>query len=65
MILVHESQKWEKMVAHHILLSREEKTSVGGVVGLIGRRIALIHHKPLSPTLIPTIHVPIVVYLWA
>jgi hypothetical protein len=41
MILVHESQKWEKMVAHHILLSRGEKTSVGGVVGLIGRRICI------------------------
>jgi hypothetical protein len=34
-----------------------------GVVGLVRRRITLIHYMPLPPTLIPTSHVPIVILI--
>ncbi len=33
------------------------------VVGLIRRRTTLIHYMPLPPTLIPTNHVPIVIFI--
>jgi hypothetical protein len=40
-----------------------EKTSVGGVVGLTKKRTVPIHHRPRLPTLIPTSHVPIIMYM--
>jgi hypothetical protein len=40
-----------------------ERTNVGGVVGLTRKRIVPIFHKPQLPTLIPVIHVPIVMHM--
>jgi hypothetical protein len=40
-----------------------ERTNVGGVVGLIRRRIIPIHHKSQLATIIPTNHVPIVMHM--
>jgi len=39
---------------HHILLNKGHKTNVGGVVGFHWKKILLIHHMPLPPTLILT-----------
>lgn len=41
------------MVSHHILLNKGERTIVGDVVGLIGKRIFIILFQSLSPTLTP------------
>jgi hypothetical protein len=51
------------VVLHHILLNRGDKTIIEGVVGFIEKRTILIHRKPLLPTLIPTNHVPIVIFM--
>jgi hypothetical protein len=40
------------MCLHHIPLIKVEKISFGGVMGLIGKNIALIHLEPLPLTLI-------------
>jgi hypothetical protein len=43
--------------SHHILLNKGEGKNVGGVVGHLGKRIALIHIKSQPPILILTNHV--------
>jgi hypothetical protein len=40
-----------------------ERKNVGGVVGIIRKRIVPIHHKPQLATLIPASHVPIVMHM--
>jgi hypothetical protein len=51
------------VVPHPIMWKKGEKTSVGGVVDLIRRRIVLIHCKPQPPTLILISHVPITMHI--
>jgi len=52
----------EMVIPHPIQWNKVEKTNVGSVVGLT-RRMVPIHHKPQLPTLTPTNHVPIAMYM--
>jgi hypothetical protein len=45
---------------HHIPLNKEGRENVGDVVGFTIRKIALIHFKLTTPTLILTNHVSII-----
>jgi hypothetical protein len=51
------------VVPHHILLMKEEKTSVRSVMGVIRKRTILIDHRPLPPTLILANHIPIATFM--
>jgi hypothetical protein len=51
------------VVPHPIQQNKVDKTSVGGVVGVIRRKIIPIQHMPQLPTLIHANHFPIVMHM--